>query len=264
MRRSDKGKTRPQAYKNRQATPVPPWHPRNGGKASAAATPKQSPPVLPLADTPTISSKSPPPPPVAPGSQDPRLAHSLVATRSSAPLAGSAGTSGTSAVAGPSQTRDPVDRFDIATPPTGPSPAGSAATRPETAAPSGLQTEAESSVYCPCDVRDSQRSPMPVAGTWYPFSPISVANKTVTAQQHGTVEPKATPPSAADATSPVPASAAGATPPESSNGVLKCDEDYLGVLKCDEEGLGVLKCDSDLGVFKCDEEHLGVFMQPMY
>ena len=34
--------------------PVPPWHPRNGGKASAAATPKQSPPVFPLADPPTI------------------------------------------------------------------------------------------------------------------------------------------------------------------------------------------------------------------
>jgi hypothetical protein len=191
------------------------------------------------------------------------LAHSLVAARSSAPLAGSAGTSGTSAEAVPLQARGPIEDFDIATPPTGPSPAGSAATQPSTAAPSGFQSEAESSVYCPCDVRDSQRGPVPVTA-WHYTPPRSVANKKGTAQQHHTVEPKATPPSAADATSPVPASAAGATPPESSNGVLKCDEDYLGVLKCDEEGLGVLKCDSDLGVFKCDEEHLGVFMQPMY
>jgi hypothetical protein len=247
------------------APPTPPWHLGNNGKASAAATPKQPPPVFPLADPPVLPLAPPPPPPAAPGSQDPRLAHSLVSALSLAPLAGSAGTFGTSAVAGPLQTRDPVDRFDIATPPTGPSPAGSAATQPSTAAPSGFQSEAESSVYCPCVVHDSSRDKLPAAPqTWFPVVPSSAANKKGTAQQHHTVEPKATPPSAADATSPVPASAAGATPPESSNGVLKCDEDYLGVLKCDEEGLGVLKCDSDLGVFKCDEEHLGVFMQPMY
>ena len=105
--------------------------------------------------------------------------------------------------------------------------------------------------------------------------------KTVTAQRHGTVEPEATPPSAADATSPVPASAAGAAPPEQAlrNAPPPQPDQYGGnqwnAPSACPQGKAVTTLSAcidaaasqnlrELHTTECDEDALGVLMTPMY